>query len=473
MTDSLNNDFSYDNIEDEYRDELANVTKSGKRIWIYPKKPSGRYYNYRKLLSYLLLVILFGLPWIKYNGRPLFLFNVIDSEFILFGKYFPPQDSYLFVFAMLIGILFIVLFTVIFGRVFCGWICPQTIFMEMVYRRIEYWIEGDAGAQKKLNKANWTVDKILKKTLKHSIFFAIAVLIANTFLAYIIGMDQVLKIISEPVSLHTSGFTAMIIFSFVFYFVFASLREQVCTTICPYGRLQGVMVDDKSLAVSYDFIRGEPRGRIKKDESFEGRGDCIDCKLCVKVCPTGIDIRNGIQLECVNCTACMDACDEVMDKVNRPRGLIRIDSLEGIKTKKHSFLNKRSIAYMIVLVVLLSLEGFLLFDRAELETLILRTPGSLYYEKIPGKISNLYNYKFVNKTEAEDEVELVPIFEGAEVEYIGSNPSTVSRGPSEGTMFIHIDKELLDDRKTPINLEVRIDGKEIDRVKTNFYGPKK
>jgi len=457
--------------QEEYRDELATVTKSGKRIWIYPKKPSGKYYNYRKILSYILLIILFGLPWIKVNGRPFMLFNVLESKFILFGTYFAPQDTYIFVIAMLIAIIFIVLFTVIFGRVFCGWICPQTIFMEMVYRRIEYWIEGDFNAQKRLNKSPWNFDKTWKKTLKHSIFFLIAILIANTFLAYIIGIDEVLSIISDPPSQHLQGFFTMITFSFVFYFVFASLREQVCTTICPYGRLQGVMLDDKSLAVSYDFVRGEPRGKLKKKEPRENNGDCIDCKLCIKVCPTGIDIRNGIQLECVNCTACMDVCDEVMEKIEKPKGLIRVDSLEGIKTSKHSIINRRSIAYGAVLVVLLLLEGFLLVDRAEIETLILRTPGTLFYEKTPGSISNLYNYTLVNKTDSESEIEFKVVDLQADIEYIGKKPSTVSMGPSEGSLFIIIDKQHLKDRKTKVKVDVYQNDEVIDRVKTNFYGP--
>ena len=336
---------------ESYRDSIATVDKDGKRIWLYPKKPKGKFTNYRTYLSWILLIVLFGMPFIKVDGEPFMMFNVLTRNFIVFGVHFAPQDLYLFVLAMLTFIVFIVLFTVVFGRLFCGWVCPQTIFMEMVFRKIEYAIEGDANAQRRLNKAPWDSQKIFKKTLKHVIFYLLAILIANTFLSYIIGVDEVGKIISDPIQQHMGGFIAMLVFSAVFYGVFAFMREQVCIAVCPYGRLQSVLLDENSVVVAYDYIRGEPRGKVKKKakpkdnplhsiqasvaspvEKIETQlGDCIDCKMCVKVCPTGIDIRNGTQLECVNCTACIDACDEIMEKVDRPLGLIRYDSEKGIK----------------------------------------------------------------------------------------------------------------------------------------------
>ena len=466
----------YGDIHDEegtFRDEIATVDKSGKRKWIYPKMPKGKFYEYRKYVSYLLLVILFGLPWIKVGGKPFVLLNILEGEFIIFGVYFSPQDFHLFVIAMLIGIIFIALFTVIFGRLFCGWICPQTIFMEMVYRRIEYAIEGDYTAQKRLNNAPWTTEKVVKKLTKQALFFAIAVLIANTFLAYFIGIDEVLKIVSEPIMANLNGFIAMIIFSFVFYGVFASLREQVCTTICPYGRLQGVLLDDRSLAVYYDFERGEPRGKLKKGMVSEDQGDCIECKLCIKVCPTGIDIRNGIQLECVNCTACMDACDEVMTKINKPIGLIRMDSLQGIKSGVNRLINKRSIAYSVVLLSLIVLEGFLFIQRSDVETLILRTPGTLYYENTPGEIKNLYNYQLNNKTSTSQEVKFEIKGIDAQVEYIGSQPKTEPNQTSEGAIFIIIDADDLKSRRTNLRIDVLSDDEILDQTSTTFYGPVK
>jgi cytochrome c oxidase accessory protein FixG len=299
--------------EGTFRDKVGTIRDDGKRAWIYPKKPSGRFTNARTWVSVVLLIVLFGMPFIRINGLPMLMINIPDRKFIILGQLFWPQDFYLLVLGLLSLVVFIVLFTVVFGRVFCGWICPQTIFMEMVFRKVEYWIEGDYRDQKKLNDAPWDGVKAVKKFSKWGIFYAIAFVISNTFLAYIIGTDELFKIISEPISAHVTGFSAIVIFSGVFYFVFAYMREQVCIVVCPYGRLQGVMLDRDSVVVAYDYVRGEPRGPIKKNQETSF-GDCVDCHACVRVCPTGIDIRNGTQLECINCTACIDACDDIMDE---------------------------------------------------------------------------------------------------------------------------------------------------------------
>lgn len=492
--------------EEGFRDSIATVDASGKRIWLYPKQPKGKFYNYRKYVSYFLLLVLFGLPFIEWNGKPFVLFNILEAKFIILGVYFAPQDFHLFVIAMLIFMIFIALFTVIYGRLFCGWVCPQTIFMEMVFRRVEYWIEGDSNAQKRLNKAPWNTDKIIKKVGKQFIFIGISVIIAHTFLSYIIGVDEVWKILSDPISEHWKGFIAMIAFTGAFYGVFSVMREQVCTTICPYGRMQGVLLDEDSLAVSYDFERGEPRGKLKKARKGKKsncndgcssckdggsscpadmlkaeldtivplpQGDCIDCGLCVQVCPTGIDIRNGTQLECVNCTACMDACDEVMVKINKPEGLIRIDSYNGILEKKTSMWNTRAVAYTLVLVALLGLESFLFISRSSVETLFLRTPGMLYQENDEGYISNLYNYQLINKTDAEDTISFVcEDYPGILFEVIGDAPVTKANEVVEGAVFIKIPKDQVNTRKTELTIKVMAKGEVIDETETTFLGPR-
>ncbi|MFK8006297.1 MAG: cytochrome c oxidase accessory protein CcoG [Saprospiraceae bacterium] len=478
---------------ESFRDSIATVDQQGKRIWLYPKKPKGKFTNARTYVSWILLAILFGMPWIKVNGEPLMLFNVIERKFIVFGIYFGPQDFYLFGLAMLTFIIFIALFTVIFGRLFCGWVCPQTIFMENVYRKIEYFIEGDANAQKRLNKTPWTTQKYFKKISKHIIFFLIAVLIANTFLSYILGVEEVMKIISEPISMHFTGFISMLIFSTIFYGVFAWMREQVCIAVCPYGRMQGVLLDENSIVVAYDYVRGEPRGRIKKskkknpleviqqnlattpetviaESSPIKLGDCIDCKLCIQVCPTGIDIRNGTQLECVNCTACIDACDEVMEKIDRPLGLIRYDSEKGIKESKKKIFTPRVIAYSAVLIVLLILQGFLFANRGDVNVLLLRAPGTLYQELENSQIRNVYNYQIRNKTLKVFPIELRLKNGIGEIKFIGNPPKTIKRGNTKGVLFIDIPMGKIKNRTTELTIEILQEGKVIDEVATNFLG---
>lgn len=460
--------------QEEFRDRIATVDRSGKRIWVYPKKPKGWYTDMRTYVSWGLLIVLFGLPFVQYDGEPLVLLNVIEQHFIIFGINFTPQDLHLAALAMITLMLFIVLFTVVFGRLFCGWVCPQTIFMEMVFRKIEYWIEGDYTQQMKLNKSPWTTDKWLKKTSKHVIFFIIAVLIANTFLSYIIGADEVFKIVSEPITMHMGGFIAMIIFSGLFYFVFAFFREQVCTNVCPYGRLQGVLLVKESIVVAYDWIRGEPRGKKRRDVDEEASplGDCIDCSLCVKVCPTGIDIRNGTQLECVNCTACMDACDEVMLKIGREPGLIRYDSLTGIEKGIRKIFTPRVWAYSAVLLALIIFQSFLFINRSEVETLILRTPGMLYQTDDDGRISNLYNYQVINKTRDDYKdirFELVNV--NGEIQVVGQVQDLVANKVLEGAFFIKIESSELTGRKTDLKVNVYTGDEKIDEAKTTFLGP--
>jgi len=458
-------------MDESFRDTVSTIDEKGKRVWIHPKKPKGRYYDARKYVSYFCLAILFTLPFIKMNGNPVFLLNVLERKFIIFGLIFWPQDFFLFGLTMLTFVVFIVLFTSVFGRLWCGWTCPQTIFMEMVFRRIEYFIEGDMNAQKALKKAPWTADKAIKKFSKHSIFFLISFLIANTFLAYIIGIDELEKIATEPIDQHLSGFTAIIIFSGIFYFVFAHFREQVCLVVCPYGRLQGVLLDKNSIVVAYDYIRGEPRKLYKKTEERRA-GDCIDCHQCVNVCPTGIDIRNGTQLECINCTACIDACDHIMDNVGLDRGLIRLASEDGIAKKQKLKFTTRIALYSALLTVLLVGLGAGIAMRSDTETTILRTPGMLFQEQPDGRISNLYNFKIVNKTTADFPVSLRLEGINGEIKMATTEAITArNQNISEGEFFVIVDPKEVTERKTKIKIGVYSGESRIETVKTTFMGP--
>ncbi|MCA2004698.1 MAG: cytochrome c oxidase accessory protein CcoG [Ignavibacterium sp.] len=461
-----------DEEHQEFRNHLATVTKEGKRKWIFPKKPSGRFYNARTIVSFFLLAFLIITPFIKVNGHPFLLLDFPNRHFILFGVPFGPHDFHLFVLAMISFVVFIVLFTVIFGRIFCGWACPQTIFMEMVFRKIEYLIEGDAIQQIKLKNAPWTAKKILKKTLKHVIFFSISFFIANIFLSYIISMDKLIEIVTDPPSQHLSGLFAITVFSGVFYFVFSYFREQACTLVCPYGRLQGVLLDQDSIVIAYDYKRGEPRRKLKKGEDFSNRGDCIDCHLCVDVCPTGIDIRNGIQLECVNCTACIDACDNVMDKIQRPRGLIRYASLRNIENKAKFKFTPRMMLYSIILFILLTVLTVLMINRTDFNVNVLRTPGMLFQQQPDGKISNLYDLNLVNKTFQPTEIKLkLENPSSGELKIIGTDLKLEPQQIVEAKFMILLPKESITKMNTHVEIGVYDGDKLIKKIKTSFLGP--
>ncbi|MBY0245023.1 MAG: cytochrome c oxidase accessory protein CcoG [Sphingobacteriaceae bacterium] len=405
------------------------------RTFLYPKKPSGLLYTQRKWVSYLLLLFLFSAPFIQFRDEQLVLLNVLGRKFVFFGLIFTPQDFYLFAFAMLIFLMLIVCFTVIFGRLWCGWACPQTIFMEMIFRRIEYWIEGDANKQKKLDAQPWNKEKVIKKTIKHFLFLVVSFTIANVFLAYLIGSDELYKIISEPFLDHVSGFFSLCFFTLVFYGVFSYVREVVCTVICPYGRLQGVLLDNQSLVVAYDETRGEPRGHLQKDNAKK-LGDCIDCGLCVQVCPTGIDIRNGTKLECTNCTACIDACDEVMVKINKPKRLIGFYNLDFIKDRTPFKLSIKAYAYTVVLAIMLGVFGVLIYLRQDVETTILRASGTLYQNRPDGTVSNLYNADLLNKTNKDIYFELKSENEEDKIEFIQKNVVLPKEKSTRLTFFL-------------------------------------
>lgn len=456
-----------------FRDEISTIDKEGKRIWVYPKKPEGRFHNWRLVVSITLLAFLFLAPILKIGGQPMLLFNVFERRFVIFGQIFWPQDFHLFVIGMITSVVFIILFTVAYGRIFCGWVCPQTIFMEMVFRKVEYWVEGDYMAQKKLKKQAWDTEKVLKKGAKHTIFLFISFLIMHTFISYLIGFEDTIDLVQTSPAENMAGFIAMIGFTGSFYGVFAKLREQVCTTICPYGRFQGVMLDRNSVVVAYDHVRGESRGKLRKnqDRPAIGLGDCIDCHQCVQVCPTGIDIRNGTQLECVNCTACIDACDHIMDQIGLGRGLIRYASEANIADGKPFRFTTRLKAYTGVLVILVGVLGALLVLKSDIETTILRTPGMLYQKQADDKISNLYNFKVVNKTLEEIPFEFRLENVTGEIRMVGELMPVGGQSIGEGAMFIQLDKSALTGMSTKIKVGVYAHGEKLHTINTTFLGP--
>jgi len=464
----MKNNHPNSNNED-FRDHLATVNEEGKRIWVYPKKPSGKIHRYRVIASIILLAILFFVPLIKVNGHPFILLDVLDRKFILFGISFGPHDFHLFVLTIIGLIISVFLFTVVFGRIFCGWICPQTIFMEMLFRKVEYWIEGDANKQRALNKQPWDGEKIFKKISKHAVFTIMAFGIGNALLAWVIGIDSLVELIEKPISEVFGKLMAMVIFSGVIYFFYAYFREQVCILICPYGRLQGVMLDPDSIVIHYDSIRGEPRGKIRKGIE-QNNGDCIDCHLCVDVCPTGIDIRNGTQLECINCTACIDVCNEVMTKVKRPTGLIRYASKNEIETGVRKVFTPKAIGYTIVLAFLFSIIAYLLSTRSDFELSIVRTAGLMAQEQPGNKLSNLYDVKIINKTFYTIPTSLELKNMEGEIKLVTGDLTLVPQGVAEGKFFVILPEEKVLKLNTPIEIAVKTNNKVIDVIKTSFLG---
>jgi len=466
----LNND-----PENSFRDHLYTIDESGKRLWVYAKQPKGRFTTARDIIGILLLIFFFTAPFIKVNGQQFLLLDFFHRTFIIFGIQFWPQDFNLFFIGMIALMVFIILFTVIYGRLWCGWACPQTVFMEVIFRRIEYWIEGDYQHQKDLNAQPWKGEKIIRKGLKHGVFYLISFIIGNYFLMYLIGSGPWMNLITGNPLDHLIGLAGMVIFSFAFYFIFSWFREQVCTIVCPYGRLQGVLLDRESIAISYDYHRGEERGSLRKNEnrSETGKGDCVDCRQCVLVCPTGIDIRNGMQLECINCACCIDACNAMMERVGFKPGLIRYASEKMIAEKQPWHFTLRSAAYSIVLLALLAAFGYFMLSKSPVEATVLRSPGMLFQDQGNGKISNLYNIKIVNKTSQDLPLEIRLLSVPGEVSVIGTSPVIKKQTIGEAVFFILLDRSAITKGKMEIDIGVFSRGKVLDRTRATFFGPEK
>ncbi len=448
-----------------FRDKISYVSEQGRRVWIYAKRPAGKLYNYRMLLGYFLITIFYIVPYVKVNGNPLFLVNFIERKFILFSKIFWPQDSYILFVTMISFFIFIILFTAIYGRVWCGWACPQSVFMELVFRNIEYLIEGSPAEQRKIDAENLTFKKIFQKTLKHLIFWIIAFSMGFTLFAYLMGIEKLLSIFYGTLLISKTTVVVLFVFSTVIYLVFAKLRELTCTIVCPYGRLQGVLLDKNSMAVSYDFKRGEPRGNNSKD------GDCIDCKSCVQVCQQGVDIRNGIQLECTNCSACIDACNKIMLKQNKPKGLIRYASLNNIENGTNFKMTPRIIIYSTVLVLLLSFLITLLATRKDIQTTILRTPGTLAFQQEDGTVGNLYNIKIINKTHNQISVTLKLISPSGNIVVAGNQQLIVKdQELTEAVFFVNLSKDIVQEKDLEIEIAIYAGEELLETKKNTFKG---
>ena len=445
--------------ESSYRDRPINIDDAGKRKWVIAKQPKGKWYTRRTILAWFLLAFLVLAPIIRINGNPLMLFDIAHRHFYIFGISIWAQDTNILALMMAVIVVSIVLFTVVYGRVWCGWACPQTLFMEMVFRRIEYLFDGNhrGGNHKKSTG--------FKALLKHMVFFIISMVITNVFIMWLMGPEGLLDLMKSPIKDNVLIFTVMLGLSIFYYWIYAHFREQVCTMICPYGRMQGVLLDSKSIAVIYDYKRGEPRGA-------KSEGDCIDCKQCVKVCPTGIDIKNGTQLECINCTACIDECNSVMRKIKKPKGLIRYDSHHGVESGKRVLGGTRTYAYTAVLVVLFGILLATIMRRTDVESSILRLQGTMYQEVDEQTLSNMYNLKIINKTkdDLDLDIKLLSPIEGS-IQLATQEVLLKGNGHLETVLIIKIKKNNLKGKSTPIEIGI-FDGEILlERSDNNFIGP--
>lgn len=373
-------------------DTLTSVNADGSKHVLHPADVRGRFTYARRLVGLALISVYVLLPWIQIGGAPAVFLDLAERRFHLFGLTFLSEDLWIGFF-LLTGLGFSLFYvTALFGRIWCGWACPYTVFLEHVYRRIERFIEGDATQRRKLDAAPWKAEKILKRGLKQGIYLLISLLIAHVFVSYFVSLPRLYRYMQESPLNHFKVFGTMLFLTGALHFCFAWFREQFCIILCPYGRIQSALTDEETLNVGYDARRGEPRGKKSDTQA----GACVDCNRCVQVCPTGIDIRNGLQLECIGCAACIDACDAVMTKLNRPLGLIRYDSPTGLAGGKHRLLRPRTLLYTGLLLLGAGVLGLSLLRLSPVKVELVRMSGNPYYLDESG-VRNQYRLHLATK----------------------------------------------------------------------------
>jgi cytochrome c oxidase accessory protein FixG len=407
-------------ILDSPEEVLTTLTKEGERKWIYPTPSKGYFYTRRLIVGWALIAFFLALPLIPINGRPALLLDVLQREFAVFGFVFYPTDTLLLLLLAISVAIGIILFTALLGRVWCGWACPQTVYLEFVYRPIERFFEGKEHVRKRRDEGPWTWDKAWRKGAKLSAYLVVSLILSHSFVAYFVGWENLIRWMQSPPTEHWGYFVMMAFTTGLVMFDFTYFREQMCTITCPYARFQSVLLDPDSLIVSYDEGRGEPRGRGKNRGEL---GDCIDCYACVRTCPTGIDIRDGLQMECIACTQCIDACDDIMDKMGFDPGLIRYTSEHELEGKTTRWLRPRTMLYSGLLVVLLSAFALVLANRGAYDVNVGRSVGEPFMELPDGQIANRLRFRVHNQTTEATSFEISVLApEGAEVRIVGTQP---------------------------------------------------
>ncbi len=457
------------------RETLTTINRDGSRFFLHPADVSGFFTRWRRVFALLLIGVYLLLPWVPINGHPAVFLDVLNGRFHLFGLSFAAQDLWMAFFGIT-GLGFSLFFvTALFGRIWCGWACPQTVFLEHVYRRVERWIEGDAVKRRKLDAQDWDTEKLVKRVSKHAIFVFISLGITHLFLAYFISIPELYQWMTHSPGEHWGAFVFVFVAGAILYFNFSWFREQLCLVICPYGRLQSALTDDDSVVIGYDDKRGEPRGPAKRGLPTEASaqvGDCIDCYRCVQVCPTGIDIRQGLQMECIGCANCIDACDTIMRKLGRPEGLVRYDSLNGLAGLKKRILRPRIFLYLALMLA--GMTAFTISARQlrSANMNVVRMTGAPYFIT-EDAIRNQYMVRVINKS---NEPKTYSIETGApEQRYTQINRGEPVLVPGMGEevrpVIISIDRT---DYTGPFDLTIELrdaEGGTIITRKAEFLGP--
>lgn len=438
---------------------LPTLNEDGTRRWIRPKPSTGRKWQLRRVAAYALMVVFFAIPHLRLGGKPLILLDVPARRFTLFGTTFLPTDTLLLMLLLVSVILSIFLATALAGRVWCGWACPQTVYMEFLFRPIERLVEGGWSGSRKIDALGGRRAHLHpRRVLKYAIYAGLALFLAHTFLAYFVGTERLAQWVRQSPVDHPASFLVMAGTAALIFFDFTYFREQTCMVACPYGRWQSVLLDKESLIVAYDYERGEPRGRGKnRTIAATGlpMGDCVDCAACVQTCPTGIDIRDGLQMECIHCTQCADACDAVMTKIGKPTGLVRYTTRNSLEGKRMHWLRPRTVLYPALLSLFLGGFAWALHEREPAEVTVLRGIGAPFTEEPDGSVANQLRIKVANKSDHDDayRIEILDA-PGAQV-VAPENPLRVGPGKlAETSVFVLLPRTAFTNGEKPVRIRV-------------------